>query len=53
MLTIHSETPEDIDSLRRINQQTFGQMGEANIVDKLPARGVLTLTASEQKFSYT
>ena len=36
MLAIYSETPEDIDSIRRINQQAFGQMGEANIVDKLP-----------------
>ena len=44
MLTIHSETPEDIESIRRINQQAFGQVEEANIIDKLRARGILTLS---------
>ena len=44
MLTIRPETPEDIDSIRYVNEQAFGQKQEAEIVDRLRKRGVLTLS---------
>ncbi len=42
MLTIRPETPEDIDSIRYINEQAFGQKQEAELIDKLRNRGVRT-----------
>ena len=44
MLTIRPETPEDVDSIRYINEQAFGQKEEAELVEKLRNRGVLTLS---------
>ena len=44
MFAIRSETPEDIDSIRRINLQAFGQKAEAAIVDKLRDRNALTIS---------
>ena len=44
MLTIRRETPEDIDSIRYVNEQAFGQKEEAEIVDKLRNRDVVTLS---------
>jgi len=44
MLTIRQETPEDIDSIRYVNEQAFGQKEEAELVEKLRNRGVLTLS---------
>jgi len=44
MFAIRSETPEDIDSIRRINLQAFGQKAEAAIVDKLRNRNALTIS---------
>ncbi len=35
MITIRPEKPEDIPSVRIINEQAFGQPAEADIVDKL------------------
>jgi putative acetyltransferase len=44
MLTIRSETTADIDCIRNVNEQAFGQKEEAEIVDKLRDRGALTLS---------
>ncbi|MBL7166917.1 MAG: N-acetyltransferase [Dehalococcoidales bacterium] len=44
MLIIRRETPEDIDSIRYINSQAFGQKEEAELVDKLRNRDVITLS---------
>jgi len=44
MLTIRQETPEDIDSIRYVNEQAFGQKEEAELVEKLRNRGVLTFS---------
>jgi len=44
MLTIRRETPEDIDSIRYINQQAFGQKAEAELVDKLRNRNIVILS---------
>jgi len=44
MLTIRPEAPGDIESVRYVNEQAFGQEAEAEIVDKLRKRGVLTLS---------
>ncbi len=44
MLTIRQETPEDIDSIRYVNEQAFGQKEEAELVEKLRNRCVLTLS---------
>ena len=44
MLTIRRETPEDIDSIRYVNEQAFGQKGEAELIDKLRKRDVVTLS---------
>ena len=35
MVTIRSETPEDIDAIRKLNETAFGQSAEADIVDRL------------------
>lgn len=44
MANIRSETPEDIASIHRVNKEAFGDTGEAELVDKLRNRGVVTLS---------
>ena len=46
-IKIREEIPQDIDTIRAINEQAFGQPQEANIVDKLRANcdGLLFLVA--------
>jgi len=44
MACIRSETPKDVDSIRYVNEQAFGQTEEAAIVDKLRDRNVLTIS---------
>ncbi len=44
MVTIRLETPEDITLIHHVNQEAFGQKQEADIVDKLRKRGVLTVS---------
>jgi len=33
MICIRAERPDDIDTIRRLNEKAFGQPAEANIVD--------------------
>lgn len=44
MLTIRRETPEDIDSIHHVNSEAFGQKEEAELIDELRSRGVVTLS---------
>lgn len=44
MFTIRRETPEDINSIRYINEMAFGQREEAELIDKLRNRDALTLS---------
>ena len=44
MITIRLETPGDVDSIRYVNEQAFGQKEEAEIVEKLRNRAALTLS---------
>jgi putative acetyltransferase len=44
VLTVRPEIPEDIDSIRHVNEQAFGQKEEAEIVDKLRNRAALTVS---------
>jgi len=44
MLIIRQETPEDMAAIRYVNEQAFGGAVEADIVEKLRERGVLTLS---------
>ena len=44
MANIRLEIPDDIASVHRVNKEAFGDIGEAEIVDKLRNRGVLTLS---------
>lgn len=44
MITIRKEEPGDIGAIRRVNEQAFDQDNEANIIDKLRKRGVLTIS---------
>jgi len=44
MLTIRREAPEDIDAIRHVNEQAFGRATEADLVDQLRSRGVLTIS---------
>lgn len=44
MLTIRRETPKDIDSIRYVNELAFGQREEAELIDKLRNRDVVTLS---------
>lgn len=44
MLTIRPETPEDVDFIRYVNEQAFGQKEEAEIVEKLRNRYALTIS---------
>jgi len=44
MVSIRPETPKDVDSIRYVNEQAFGQTIEATIVDKLRNRNALTIS---------
>ena len=44
MLTIRRERPEDINSIRYVNEQAFGQKEEAELIDKLRNRDTVTLS---------
>jgi putative acetyltransferase len=44
MLIIRQETPEDAAAIRHVNEEAFGQKEEAEIVEKLRSRGVLTIS---------
>ena len=44
MVSIRREMSKDIDSIRHVNEQAFGQKEEAEIVDKLRNRGAVTLS---------
>ena len=44
MIIIRTETPEDVTTIRHINEKAFGQKEEAAIIEKLRNRGVLTLS---------
>ena len=44
MLIIRQETPEDAAAIRHVNEEAFGQKEEAEIVEKLRRRGVLTIS---------
>jgi putative acetyltransferase len=44
LLIIRQETPEDKASIRNVNEEAFGRKEEAEIVEKLRTRGVLTLS---------
>ena len=44
MVSIRLETLKDVDSIRYVNEQAFGQASEAAIVDKLRNRSALTLS---------
>jgi len=41
---IRPETPEDVDSIRYVNAQAFGQEDESRLIEKLRSRGVLTIS---------
>ncbi len=44
MLTIRPEIPEDQTSIHYVNQEAFGRNQEADLVNKLRQRGVLTVS---------
>ena len=44
MLIIRPETPEDVGSIRYVNEQAFGQDNESKLIEKLRNRGVLTIS---------
>jgi len=44
MVYMRSETSKDVDSIRYVNEQAFGQAAEAAIVDKLRNRNALTIS---------
>ena len=44
LLTIRPETPEDRASIHHVNREAFGQDQEAELVDRLRKRGVLTIS---------
>jgi len=44
VLTIRREAPEDFDAIRHVNEQAFGRAVEADLVDHLRSRGVLTIS---------
>ena len=43
-MTIRREAPEDFDAIRHVNEQAFGRAVEADLVDHLRSRGVLTIS---------
>lgn len=44
MPIIRLETPEDVDSIRYVNNQAFGQKDESKLVEKLRKRGILAIS---------
>jgi putative acetyltransferase len=44
MLIVRPETPDDIDSIRYVNDQAFDQKDEAVLIEKLRKRGVLAIS---------
>ena len=44
MLTVRGETPQDGAAIRRVNEQAFGRPAEADLVDALRRRGLLTVS---------
>lgn len=44
MITIRQERPEDIDAIRIVQQQAFGQPQEGQLVDSLRSKGALLLS---------
>ena len=44
VVTIRDERPSDLDAIREVNRQAFGQELEGRIVDALRARGAATLS---------
>jgi len=50
MITIRNEAPEDIQPIRTINENAFGQPAEANIVDQLRQNcpGFVSLVAANE-----
>jgi len=44
MATIRAETYEDIIAIRLVNNKAFGQKNEAELIDRLRNRGVLTIS---------
>jgi putative acetyltransferase len=44
MITIRPEMPEDIPAIRRVNEQAFDRAEEADLVEALRRRGVITLS---------
>jgi len=44
VFVIRPETPEDVDSIRNVNEQAFGQENESKLIEKLRNRGVLTIS---------
>ncbi len=44
MLIIRLETSEDVEPIRYVNEQAFGQEDESKLVEKLRNRGVLTIS---------
>ncbi len=44
MATIRAETYEDITAISHVNNKAFGQKNEAELIDKLRKRGVLTIS---------
>ncbi len=44
MLVIRPETPEDIDSIRQVNERAFGRENESRLIEKLRDNGVLTIS---------
>lgn len=41
---IRVEAPQDLEAIRRVETQAFGQSGEADLVDALRSNGALTLS---------
>ena len=44
MPVIRPETPEDVDSIRYVNTQAFGQENESKLIEKLRKNGALTIS---------
>ena len=44
MATIRAEKYEDVNAISHVNNKAFGQKNEAELIDKLRTRGVLTIS---------
>ena len=44
MLTIRLEIPGDVEAIRYVNEQAFGQENESKLIEKLRNRGALTIS---------